>query len=94
MLMSAVTAEVIAILKRDLAAGRATDVAQVVETRILPLFDFELMTRMAVARNWRLVRTYSSALSGYRDEEIEYKPLRMAPGATDNSTTSRSPGSA
>jgi phospholipid transport system substrate-binding protein len=99
-LMSAVTAEVIAILKRDLAAGRATDVAQVVESRILPLFDFVRMTRMAVARNWRLaspeqqaalvaqfrtllVRTYSSALSGYRDEEIEYKPLRMAPGATD-----------
>jgi len=30
-----------------------------------------------------LVRTYSSALSTYRDEEIEYKPLRFAPGETD-----------
>jgi phospholipid transport system substrate-binding protein len=30
-----------------------------------------------------LVRTYSSALSSYRDQEIEYKPLRVAPGATD-----------
>jgi phospholipid transport system substrate-binding protein len=99
-LMSSVTAEVIAILKQDIAAGQATNVAQLVETRILPLFDFERMTRMAVARNWRLasaeqqaalvaqfrtllVRTYSSALSSYRDEELEYKPLRVAPGETD-----------
>jgi phospholipid transport system substrate-binding protein len=99
-LMSSVTAEVIAILKQDMAAGQATNVAQLVETRILPLFDFERMTRMAVARNWRLasaeqqaalvaqfrtllVRTYSSALSSYRDEDIEYKPLRVAPGETD-----------
>jgi phospholipid transport system substrate-binding protein len=99
-LMSSVTAEVIAILEQDIAAGQATNVAQLVETRILPLFDFERMTRMAVARNWRLasaeqqaalvaqfrtllVRTYSSALSSYRDEELEYKPLRVAPGETD-----------
>ena len=30
-----------------------------------------------------LVRTYSSALSKYRDETIDYKPLRMNPGDTD-----------
>jgi phospholipid transport system substrate-binding protein len=30
-----------------------------------------------------LVRTYSSALTKYRDEEIEYKPLRGNPGDTD-----------
>jgi phospholipid transport system substrate-binding protein len=99
-LMSGVTTEVIAILKRDAAAGEPTDVVRLVETKILPLFDFQHMTRNAVARNWRLaspeqqaalvvqfrtllVRTYSSALSTYRDEEIEYKPLRFAPGETD-----------
>jgi phospholipid transport system substrate-binding protein len=99
-LMNAVTSEVIAVLRQDLAAGQATNVAQLVETRILPLFDFQHMTRMAVARNWRLasaeqqaalvaqfrtllVRTYSSALSSYRDQDIEYKPLRLAPGETD-----------
>jgi phospholipid transport system substrate-binding protein len=99
-LMSGVTTEVIAILKRDAAAGEPTDVVRLVETKILPLFDFQHMTRIAVARNWRLaspaqqaalvahfrtllVRTYSSALSTYRDEEIEYKPLRFAPGETD-----------
>ncbi len=53
-LMSAVTAEVTAILREDLAAGRATNVAQLVATRIMPLFDFERMTRIAMARHWRL----------------------------------------
>jgi phospholipid transport system substrate-binding protein len=58
------------------------------------------MTRIAMARNWRLAspqqqaaltaqfrtlfaRSYSSALSSYRDEAIEYKPLRFAAGETD-----------
>jgi phospholipid transport system substrate-binding protein len=30
-----------------------------------------------------LVRTYSSALSSYRDQDIEYRPLRMAAGETE-----------
>ena len=99
-LMSAVTSEVIAVLKQDLAAGRPTDVAQLVEVKILPLFDFRRMTATAMARNWRiaspeqqgalvaefrtlLVRTYSTALSSYRGQEIEYRPLRAAAGDTD-----------
>lgn len=99
-LMKAVTSEVIAIFKQDLAAGRPTEMAQLIETKILPLFDFHRMTRIAVARNWRLaspeqqgalvtqfqallVRTYSAALSGYRDQELEYRPLRAAAGDTE-----------
>lgn len=99
-LMRGVTTEVLAILGHDAAAGQPTDVARLVETKILPLFDFEHMTRIAAARNWRLasaeqqaalvaqfrtllVRTYSSALSSYREEGVEYKPLRFAPGETD-----------
>jgi len=99
-LMNAVTSEVIAILKKDLAAHRPTDVAQLVEGKILPLFDFHRMTSIAVARNWRLaspeqqvalvaefrtllVRTYSTSLSDYRDQEIEYRPLRAAAGDND-----------
>ena len=99
-LMNAVTSEVIAILKQDLAAHRPTDVAQLVEGKILPLFDFHRMTGIAMARNWRLaspeqqaalvaefrtllVRTYSTALSDYRDQEIEYRPLRAAAGDTE-----------
>jgi phospholipid transport system substrate-binding protein len=34
------------------ATGQPTDVAQLVEKKILPLFDFQRMTRIAVARNW------------------------------------------
>lgn len=30
-----------------------------------------------------LLRTYASALGKYRDQKIEYKPLRMEPGATN-----------
>jgi phospholipid transport system substrate-binding protein len=99
-LMKTVTEEVIVILKQDLASGERTDVAMLVQGKILPLFDFERMTSLAVARNWRgaspeqqaalvaefrtlLVRTYSRALSTYRDQEIEYKPLRAAAGDTD-----------
>jgi phospholipid transport system substrate-binding protein len=96
-LMSTVTTEVTALLKRDAAAGQPTDVVQLVETRILPLFDFQRMTRIAVARNWRLatpeqqsalveqfttllVRNYSTVLSSYRGQEIDYKPVRATAG--------------
>jgi phospholipid transport system substrate-binding protein len=99
-LMRGVTSEVIAVLKDDLAAGRSTDVARLVDHKILPLFDFTRITRIAVARNWRLaspeqqealvtqfrtllVRTYSTALSEYRDQEIEYRPLRSAASDTE-----------
>lgn len=99
-LMNAVTLEVIAVLKQDLAAGRPTDVAQLVEFKILPLFDFPRMTQIALGRNWRLaspeqqaalimqfktllVRTYSSALAEYSDQELEYRPLRVAAGETE-----------
>ena len=30
-----------------------------------------------------LVRTYSASLTSYKDQKIEYKPLKMAPGATE-----------
>jgi len=101
-LLNAVTLEVIAIIKqdKDFQAGRPMKVAHLVETKILPLFDFVHMTRLAVARNWRLaspeqqatltmefktllVRTYSTALSTYRDQVIEFKPLRVDPASTD-----------
>ena len=53
LLMKAVTAEVTAILRLDHASGERTDVARLVEEKILPLFDFRRMTGLAVARNWR-----------------------------------------
>ena len=104
-MMSALTTEVMGTLREDRAAGRASDLAQLVEKRIVPVFDFERMTRIALARNWRLaspeqqaaltaqfrtllVRTYSRALLEFRDQAIEYKPLRAAAG--DSEVTVRS----
>jgi phospholipid transport system substrate-binding protein len=60
-LMRAVTSEVIAVLSQDLAAGERTNVAQLVEKKILPLFDFQRMTSLAVARNWRLASAEQQA---------------------------------
>jgi phospholipid transport system substrate-binding protein len=101
-LLKTVTREVLAIIRQDadIQAGDPAKVAELVETRILPHFDFARMTRIAVARNWQqatpeqqvaltaefktlLVRTYSVALASYRDQVIEYKPLRTAPDATE-----------
>jgi phospholipid transport system substrate-binding protein len=53
-LMNAVTSEVLATFKQDVAAGRRTDITLLVESKILPLFDFERMTSIAMARNWSL----------------------------------------
>lgn len=101
-LLKGVTSEVIAVIKQDggIQDGNPTKVAELVETRILPHFDFARMTQIAMGRNWRLatpeqqkalttefktllVRTYSTALSSYRDQAIEYRPLPAAPGATE-----------
>ena len=101
-LLKAVTSEVIAVIKQDgdIQDGNPAKVAELVETRILPHFDFAHMTQIAMGHNWRLatleqqqaltlefktllVRTYSTALSSYRDQVIEYKPLRVAPDATE-----------
>ena len=101
-LLSAATLSVFATLNRDrrLQTDNPEKFARLVESRILPLFDFHHMTRLAVARNWQiaspdqqdalvagfrtlLVRNYSTTLTDYRDQAIEYKPLRMAPGETD-----------
>lgn len=101
-LLQSTTLDVIAAMKREgnLNGGLSAQVASLVETKVLPLFDFSRMTRIAVARNWReatpaqqlaltagfktlLVRTYSSALSSYRDQVIEFKSLRLAPADTE-----------
>jgi len=53
-MMSALTAEVMAVLEKDASAARSDELARLVESRIVPVFDFERMTRLALARNWRL----------------------------------------
>ncbi len=106
-MLQSVTLEVIAAMKheRDLHGKNLTQSASLVETKVLPLFDFSRMTRIAVARNWRLatpeqqaaltaefktllVRTYSTVLSSYRDQVIEFRNMRSAP--TDTEVTVKS----
>lgn len=101
-MLQSVTLEVIAALKqeRDLHGGNPKQVASLLETKVLPLFDFPRMTQIAVARNWRLatpqqqaalttefrtllVRTYSTVLSSYRDQVIEFRGMRSAPADTE-----------
>lgn len=101
-LLSAATMVVTARLKqeKDLQTDSPGKIAELIESMILPLFDFRRMTQLAVARHWRLasseqqsalifefrallVRTYSTALTNYHDQTIEYQALRAAPGATD-----------
>jgi len=97
-----VTDEVLTIVRSDkeLQAGNPQKVAQLVETKVLPHFNFNRMTQLAVGRNWRqatpeqqralteefktlLVRTYASAFTQYRNQTVDYRPLRMAPADTD-----------
>jgi phospholipid transport system substrate-binding protein len=112
-LVKSISEEVIAIIKQDkeIQAGNPKKIADLVETKILPHFDFVRMTRIAMARNWRLaspeqqkeltkefrtllVRTYSTALTSYRDQVIEFKPLRARPDDTEVTVRSevRQPG--
>ena len=101
-LIKRITDEVISIIKqdKDIRAGNRAKINALVEAKVLPHFNFERMTALAMGRNWRkadpaqrktlvdefrtlLVHTYSGALSEYKNETIEFLPLRAAPGDTD-----------
>ncbi len=107
------TQEVLAILKQDkqIQGGDLNKVYQLVEAKILPNFDFNRMTQLAVGRYWPratasqkqtlvtefrnlLVRTYSSSLTAFTDQTIEFRPLTMKPDDTDVTVRSeiREPG--
>lgn len=97
-----VTSEVLDIVRKDkdIRDGNTPKVLELVETKVVPHFNFARMTRLAMGRDGRqatevqmatlvgefrtlLVRTYSKALSEYRDQEIVFKPLKMTPADTD-----------
>ena len=97
-LVKSISEEVVAILKKDkdIQAGDTKKVADLIETKVVPHFDFIRMTRIAMGRNWRLaspeqqkiladefktllVRTYSTAIANYREQQIDYRPLRAKP---------------
>lgn len=106
-LVKGITNDVISAIKQDreLQSGNSKRIADLVETKVLPHFNFGRMTQIAMAVNWRranpdqqkqlvnefrtlLVRTYSNALSLYRDQSIDFKPLRAR--AEDTEVTVRS----
>ena len=101
-LARSVTDEVVRILRTDkeLAAGNQKKVAEMIETKVAPHFEFTSMTRLAMGRNWKaatpdqhkalsqefrtlLVRTYTTAFTQYKDQTIEYRPVKVAPGESD-----------
>jgi phospholipid transport system substrate-binding protein len=105
-LVKRVSDEVLAVVKsdKDVAGGNQAKVVALAEQKVLPHFDFERMTRLAVGKNWAqatdaqkqalvkefrtlLVRTYSSSLSQYRNQQIEVKPGKT--GAGDKETVVR-----
>jgi phospholipid transport system substrate-binding protein len=101
-LVKSVSEEVLDIVRRDkdIQAGNTKKTIDLVETKVLPHFDFARMTALAMGPNWRkatpeqqklltdqfrtlLVRTYSTALSSYKNHTIDFKPLRAQPGDTE-----------
>ncbi|WP_153162382.1 phospholipid-binding protein MlaC [Zoogloea sp. 1C4] len=101
-LVKGVTDDVITIVRQDKAiqSGDTRKAVELVETKVLPYFDFAHMTRLAVGKDWKqasadqkaqltqefktlLVRTYSNALTQYRNQQIDFKPLKAKPEDTD-----------
>jgi phospholipid transport system substrate-binding protein len=107
------TQEVLEILKQDKELQKANQAKlyQLVEAKILPNFDFNRMTQLALGRHWPrataqqkqelviefrnlLVRTYSSSLTAFSNQTVEFKPLTLKPTDTDVTVRSeiRQPG--
>lgn len=101
-LVKNISHEVIEIIKKDkdIQAGNTKKIVDLVETKVLPHFNFNRMTAYAMGVNWRraspeqqqqlvenfktlLVRTYSTALSAYKNQVIDFKPLRTQPGENE-----------
>jgi len=55
-LLKALTSEIRAAMTQDhdIRARDPAKIAHLIETKVLPFFDFRRMTQMAMARNWRL----------------------------------------
>lgn len=101
-LVQHVTDDVLTIVRqdKDIQNGDTNKAIALVETKVLPYFDFHRMTALAVGRNWNkataeqkkqlseefkklLVRTYSNALTSYKDQTVAYKPSKPVAGETD-----------
>lgn len=101
-LAKSVTDEVMAIIRadKDIQSGNLHKVLDLVESKVVPHFNFLHMAQLAMGKNWRqasaeqqkvlthefrilLVRTYTAAFTQYKNQTVEYRPLRLAPDETD-----------
>ena len=101
-LIKKVTDDVLTIVRqdKDIQSGNTRKAIELVEAKVLPHFNFQRMTALAVGRDWNkasaeqkkqlseefktlLVRTYSNALTGYKDQTIRYKPTKMQGGESE-----------
>lgn len=101
-LVKQVTEDVLTIVRqdRDIQSGNTRKAMELVESKVLPSFNFQRMTSLAVGREWNkasaeqkkrladefktlLVRTYSNALTSYKNQTVSYKPTRFQPGDSD-----------
>ncbi len=101
-LIKKVSDDVLTIVRqdKDIQSGNTKKAIELVEAKVLPNFNFQHMTALAMGKDWNkasseqkkrlteefktlLVRTYSNALTGYRDQTIRYKPTKMQPGDDD-----------
>ena len=101
-LARSVTDEVLALIRtdKDLQAGNQKKLLELVDAKVLPHFNFQTMTQLAMGRNWRtatpeqqkqliaefrtlLVRTYTTAFTSYKNQIVEYKPVRMKADDSD-----------
>lgn len=101
-MVKSVTEDVLAAVRqdKDIQNGNTDKTIALVQTKVLPYFNFKRMTALAVGKDWNkatpqqkeelakqfrdlLVRTYSNALSAYKDQNVRYKPFKMNPGDTE-----------
>lgn len=97
-----ITEEVLDIVRKDkdIQNGNTRKAIELVDAKVLPHFNFQHMTALAVGKEWRkanpqqqqqltvefktlLVRTYSNALTSYRNQKVVFKPFKMSPGEVD-----------
>lgn len=102
LLIQQVTEDVLDIIRKDkdIQSGNTQKAIDLVDKKVLPHFNFQHMTALAVGKDWKkataqqqqqlthefktlLVRTYSNALTGYKNQKVVYKPFKMAAGETD-----------
>ena len=97
-----VTEDVLTVVRqdKDIQSGNTQKAIDLVEAKVLPYFNFQRMTALAVGRDWNkatpdqkkilteefrtlLVRTYSNALTSYKNQTVVYKPSKIPEGETN-----------